>query len=118
MTAVLDRKAADRLAKLCGMFGSAHEGERAAAAQLADRMLRELGLTWPDVIAVPLAPDDPADDDEVSWEEALRCCLAHISQLDARSQSFVHSLARWRGEPSERQQVWLFDLFERIQRGR
>ena len=50
MTTLLDPNAADRLAKLCGMFGSNHDGERATAAALADRLLRQQGLTWGDVI--------------------------------------------------------------------
>jgi hypothetical protein len=32
------------------MLGSAHEGERAAAAQLASAMLKAMGLTWTEVI--------------------------------------------------------------------
>jgi hypothetical protein len=32
------------------MLGSAHEGERAAAAQMASAMLRAMGLTWTEVI--------------------------------------------------------------------
>jgi hypothetical protein len=35
-----------RLVKLLGMLGSAYEGERANAAALIDRMIREHGLTW------------------------------------------------------------------------
>jgi hypothetical protein len=37
-TASLDR---ERLIKICGLFSSAHDGERAAAAARADQMLRE-----------------------------------------------------------------------------
>jgi hypothetical protein len=44
---------AKRLAKLCGMFGSEHIGERAAAAAAADRLVREQGLSWVDVIRGP-----------------------------------------------------------------
>lgn len=43
----------DRLRKLCGMLGSAHDGERAAAALKADQLLRDSGLTWRDVIRLP-----------------------------------------------------------------
>ena len=38
------------LVKICGMFGSSHAGERAAAAQAADRLVRSKKLTWADVI--------------------------------------------------------------------
>jgi hypothetical protein len=63
-SALLDQAAATRLAKLCGMLGSAHDGERAAAGLKADQLVRELGLTWRDVIiAPPIAPerDTPPD---------------------------------------------------------
>jgi hypothetical protein len=41
----------DRLSKLCGLFGSDHLGERAAAALQADRIVRAAGLSRPDVFA-------------------------------------------------------------------
>jgi hypothetical protein len=41
MTALIDPRIADKLAKLCGMFGSHHVGERANAAAMADRLVRE-----------------------------------------------------------------------------
>jgi hypothetical protein len=42
---------ADRLAKFLGMLGSAHAGERAAAGLKADKLVREAGLTWHQVIS-------------------------------------------------------------------
>jgi hypothetical protein len=51
MTVLLDPTSADRLAKLCGMFGSDHDGERASAAALADKLVRSLGLTWFEVVS-------------------------------------------------------------------
>ena len=52
MTALLDPQAADRLAKLLGMLGSYHDGEALTAARKADQCIRQLGLTWGDVIHV------------------------------------------------------------------
>jgi hypothetical protein len=40
----LDR---DKLAKVLGMLGSAHEGEIAAAGRAANQMIRAAGTTWP-----------------------------------------------------------------------
>jgi hypothetical protein len=54
---LLDPHSAERLAKICGLFGSAHDGERAAAAAKADALVRAAGLSWSDVIAAP--PDPP-----------------------------------------------------------
>ena len=54
--ALLDPQAAVRLAKLCGMLGSIHPGERANAALQAHKLVQSLGLTWRDVICVPNGP--------------------------------------------------------------
>lgn len=40
-----------RLVKFCGLLGSEHAGERAAAGLKASKLLVEHGLTWGDVIA-------------------------------------------------------------------
>jgi len=39
------------------MLGSAHEGERATAAQMASAMLKAMGLTWTEVIHRGLGAD-------------------------------------------------------------
>ena len=36
-----------RLALICGMFGSAHVGQRAAAAAMADKLVRGLEIGTP-----------------------------------------------------------------------
>lgn len=38
-----------RFRKVCGMLASNHEGERAAAAVMATRLLKNSGKTWADV---------------------------------------------------------------------
>jgi hypothetical protein len=40
----------ERLARLLGMLGSTHEGEVVNAARLAVRLIREAGLTWPEIL--------------------------------------------------------------------
>jgi hypothetical protein len=47
---ILDPADTKRLVKICGMFGSCHDGERAAAAAKADTLVRKRGLTWRDVL--------------------------------------------------------------------
>jgi hypothetical protein len=116
--ALTDPKATDKLAKICGMFGSAHAGERAAAAALADRIVSELGLRWTDIISVPLVPAESISADSVSWQDALAVCIDNIHELDPRSRAFVQSLSRWRGEPSAKQISWLLDIHARIRRVR
>ena len=43
-----------KLAKLLGMLGSAHAGERDAAACAAHRLVQQSGITWHDVVTPPL----------------------------------------------------------------
>jgi hypothetical protein len=50
MTALLDDAVVERLARICGMFGSDHDGERASAAAMADKILRQHGVTWPQIL--------------------------------------------------------------------
>jgi hypothetical protein len=40
----------NRLAQLLGMMGSTHDGEVVNAARLAVRLVKEAGLTWPQVL--------------------------------------------------------------------
>jgi len=47
---VADTTIVERLARIAGMLGSAHEGERATAAQMASAILKAMGLTWAEVI--------------------------------------------------------------------
>jgi hypothetical protein len=48
-----------KLVKILGMLGSAHAGERAAAAFQATALLNKLGLMWHEVLNVA---DEEADD--------------------------------------------------------
>src|SRR5262245_42235921 len=83
MTA-LDPRVADKLAKLCGMFGSAHLGERAAAAQMVDRLVKESGLSWFDVIS-PSAPMGTA-------AEKIAFAVANIDALSIWERGFIYSV--------------------------
>jgi hypothetical protein len=47
-------KVVNHLAKLLGMLGSNHAGERAAAGLKAHEFIRRLGLTWLEVLPFPL----------------------------------------------------------------
>jgi hypothetical protein len=63
----------ERLAMILGMLGSAHDGEVVNAARLAGRMLKEAGLTWPQVL-----------DGERIATEAARVLLQENEELRAR----------------------------------
>jgi hypothetical protein len=94
-----------RLAQLCGMFGSAHEGERANAAALADRLVRQLGLQWGDVLVPP-----PAE-----WQQIALVCRAHVHVLNDREGDFLDNIARLRKPPTDRQLDWLTAIYDRVQ---
>jgi hypothetical protein len=113
--AQLEPATADRLAKILGMLGSDHDGERAAAAAKADQLIRGLGLTWRDVIAPPIAPNipriRPGRAGESDWQRMARFCHARQGQLSLRDRDFVRTILCWRGTPTAKQQSWLIDLY-------
>lgn len=113
-----------RAGQLVRLLSSDRPGEAGAAAQALCRTISAAGrdIFWlANVVAAaleaPLVPAEASDED-VSWEEALEIVIDHIDEPDPRSRAFIWSLSKWRGEPSERQQQWLMDLFARVHRGR
>jgi hypothetical protein len=105
----MDRLAPDaleRLIKLLGMLGSAHDGERAAAGLKAHDLIRRHGLTWSDILATSPKP--------IGWRDQLAACSAHKHSLNERERAFVFQLARWRGTPTEKQLAWLQRIYENL----
>jgi hypothetical protein len=93
------------LVKLCGMFGSAHAGERASAALLADRYVRQvLHVTWADVLAQP-----PGE-----WAAMARYCGERAHLLTPRERHFITTIGRMRTPPSDRQMAWLTAIYSRL----
>jgi hypothetical protein len=90
MTA-LDRPSIDRLIKLLGMLGSAHDGERAAAGLKAHQLVTRSGLQWSDVIALPLPAVEP------HWRTMAMACCRHLDSLNSKERAFVQAMATWRG---------------------
>jgi hypothetical protein len=81
-----------RLAKLLGMIGSTHDGEALNAARAANKLVRDCGLTWPDIIASPALPILPN------------------SELTAWEHDFLSSLRRQKYPPTPMQR----EVFDRI----
>jgi len=92
---------ANRLAKICGMFGSDHEGERASAALMADNLVKSLGLTWLDVFG--------AAEQAETLAHKLAFLLDHRELLSDWELSFVRGVSRFK-KPSDRQ----LELVEQI----
>jgi hypothetical protein len=107
MSRALAPQAADRLAKILGMLGSAHSCERASAAAKADAMVREAGLTWAQVINVPpLAADAPRirawRSPSTDWQKMAAYCHERRHRLSQWDREFVSSMLHWCGEPSDK----------------
>lgn len=82
-----------RLVGVLSRLGSNHDGERAAAGLLADRMLRSAGLTWEQLVpAFPvtvLKAEAPCS----GWRAELALCRRHVGFLRPWEQGFISSLA-------------------------
>jgi hypothetical protein len=61
-----------RLARLLGMVGSNHDGEALNAARLADRLVRDRGARWSDVLDTQ-APER-LEDIASNWREVATAC--------------------------------------------
>ena len=62
MTALVDRQ---RLARVCGLLGSDHDGEALVAARQAEKIRKKVGLTWEELLVPSIrqrAADPPPDD--------------------------------------------------------
>jgi len=103
--ALVNPKLAARIAQLAGMFGSHHDGEVVNAARIADRLIRDCGLRWSDVIAQP-----PAE-----WQHMAAVCGRRWPQLSDRERDFLTSIQRLRRQPSDRQLAWLEAIYTRLQ---
>ena len=89
MNALLDPSTAERLAKLCGLFSSRHDGERAVAAAKADELVRRHNLTWNDVIL----PRSSTPTSTTSVEEMIAYAMRHgAGKLDAWQEGFLKSV--------------------------
>lgn len=105
MTAPLDRH---RLSKLCGLFGSAHPSERANAAMAADRMVRQAGLTWRDVIMPSPAPEPNG------CRAKIDVCLRRFGALTEWERAFLASLRRQQYPLTSRQRECLDRTLDRL----
>jgi hypothetical protein len=109
MTLPLDPRTAERLAKLCGLFGSEHVGERAAAAAKADKLVRAQGLTWSQVIR-------PTTWSTSTIRQRIDFALGNIELLTEWEVGFLRPI-RSRRRLSEKQRGVLEDIVAKIAGG-
>jgi hypothetical protein len=89
------------LAKLLGMLGSNHAGERDAAGLAAHRLVQKRGITWFDVVVQPPLPEtDPYTDPDtdpigVSWRRTAAACSRYPHLLSRWEADFLAGLLRF-----------------------
>jgi len=47
----------------------------------------------------------------------IRLCRGCLDLLTNKERVFVRSMAKWRGQPTERQMAWLSSIYERCMKG-
>ncbi len=115
MRLALPPPAVDRLAKVCGLLASNHDGERAAAAARASEMLRAAGWSWRDLVERGTRPAPPAPAQHRPCGDhrarALRL-LSRARTLDRWEQDFLQSIAK-RAAPLTPKQAAMLARLER-----
>ena len=104
--AMLDR---ERLARVLGMLGSAHDGEALAAARQAEHLRSEARLTWLDIL-IPALPQPHGQ----TVADAIACVIDHDEMLTDWEAAFVRSIRRQRYPLSPKQVVVLERLVEKV----
>lgn len=99
-----------KLALICGMFGSQHDGERAAAASKAHDVVQELGVTWDQILVFPA---DKAEMAEV--RRKARTLLKHADLFSDFEIKFLKNLKRYTRPLSQKQRDLLAQLVERLE---
>jgi hypothetical protein len=83
----------DRVAKLLGMLGSSHDGEVLNAARMADRAVRDAGLTWTDALQPTLPGPKPTQRPPVAhWRPTCRRLLERPHDLNPWERDFVRGI--------------------------
>src|SRR5437762_1794476 len=107
MTPALDH---ERLARVLGMLGSAHDGEVLAAARQAERLRVDAGLTWPEIVARALPPPERPSPRNYTVAEAVALVLDRWDLLTDWEIGFAEGIQRQRNPLSAKQR----DLLDRL----
>jgi hypothetical protein len=79
------------------MLGSEHDGEALAAARMAERMRRALGLSWGELMGA----EAPAEAE--GWRATVARCQTHSGLLTPWERAFLATLAGYGATPTARQ---------------
>lgn len=84
----------ERLSKLLAMLDTDYANERDNAGLAAHRLIRERGLTWPEVLCP--APRTKAHEIHIAnWRAVVAACLRRDDELTDFDRGFLRSLARF-----------------------
>jgi hypothetical protein len=100
-----------RLAKLLGLLGSDHAGERDAAATAAHRLVVQSGLTWRQVIEPPAI--EKRLPELGTWRATVAECLARPGSLRPWEVGFLRDLPQFR-RLSTKQRYVLKEIADRV----
>jgi hypothetical protein len=100
-----------KLIGILGMLGSDHDGERANAARMADRLLRQHGLTWGDVLAP--RPQEKMMPLMGTWRTKCADLLERRGDLRPWEERFVADLPKFR-RLSVKQRYVLDEIVARV----
>lgn len=112
--ALLDLRTADLLAKIAGMFGSEHPGERAAAAAQAHALISRRDMTWRELFFRLSEPPPDATAVRSDWRHMAKVCGLNVHRFDPREAKFVRDMLVMRSRPTGSQLDWLIKLYRRI----
>src|SRR4051812_41709078 len=99
----LSESGREKLIRILGLLGSAHQGERDAAALAAIRLLQQCDVTWQDVIAQPARANTEPSPLAADWRALAMACLRQKHLLTVWEEQFVRELTVYQRRPSPRQ---------------
>jgi hypothetical protein len=111
VTANLAKADRAKLAKLLGLLGSTHAGERDAAALASQRFLEQRGLTWRAVLEPPAVEHQQPQ--MGIWRQTCARCLEHRASLRAWEANFLTDLPKFR-RLSTKQRYCLQTIADRV----
>lgn len=117
MGAIIQR---EKLAAVLGMMGSDFDHEVLVAARMAEKLRREAGATWHELLAAPESTPpqiDVLDDWPTYWLDAARfVAQGGMGLVRDKDIAFARNVARYEHTPSARQLAYLFDLVRKVQK--
>jgi hypothetical protein len=87
----------ERLARLLGMLGSDHAGERDNAGRAAHRLVQQHGVTWHDVVVTRPSPDTGHITDPIGadWRRTAAACSRCPHLVNRWEAEFLAGLPRF-----------------------